>query len=88
MLPMVQRILFNPLDKEENKVLRDLSRREMVVLAPLVAVMIWMGVYPKPFLERMETTVVELLHNVEQKRAFTSPPLAELLGIDDQVAGE
>jgi NADH-quinone oxidoreductase subunit M len=88
MLPMVQRILFNPLDKEENRVLRDLSRREMVVLAPLVAVMIWMGVYPKPFLERMETTVVELLHNVEQKRAYTTPPLAELLGIGDQAAGE
>jgi NADH-quinone oxidoreductase subunit M len=98
MLPMVQRILFNPLDKEENRLLPDLSRREMVVLAPLVAVMIWIGVYPKPFLERMETTVVELLHNVEQKRAFTTPPIADLLGInemgdlttagDRQLAGE
>jgi NADH-quinone oxidoreductase subunit M len=81
MLPMVQRILFNPLAREENRTLPDLSRREMVVLAPLVAVMIWMGVYPKPFLERMGTTVVELIHSVEQKRAFTAPPLTELLGI-------
>jgi NADH-quinone oxidoreductase subunit M len=91
MLPMVQRILFNPLSKEENRLLPDLSRREMVVLAPLVAVMLWMGVYPKPFLERMETTIVELIHNVEQKRAFTSPPLTELLGIGGQngrMAGE
>jgi NADH-quinone oxidoreductase subunit M len=91
MLPMVQRILFNPLSKEENRLLPDLRRREMVVLAPLVAVMLWMGVYPKPFLERMETTIVELIHNVEQKRAFTSPPLTELLGIGGQngrMAGE
>src|SRR5690625_1921725 len=81
MLPMVQKIIFNPLDKEENKGLRDLSRRELVVLAPLVAIMIWMGVYPKPFLERMETTVVELLQNVEQKRAYNPPPIGEILGI-------
>jgi NADH-quinone oxidoreductase subunit M len=91
MLPMVQRILFNPLDKEENKGLKDLSRREMVVLAPLVAAMIWMGVYPKPFLERMEVTIVELLHNVEQKRVASPPPLAELIGIggrSGRVAGD
>lgn len=91
MLPMVQRILFNPLSNEANRSLPDLSRRELAVLAPLVALMIWMGVYPKPFLERMEPTIVELIHNVEQKRANTAPPIGELLGIDGQsgrMAGE
>ncbi len=73
MLPMVQRIWFNALDNPANRTLPDLSRREMVVLAPLVAVMIWIGVYPKPFLERMEVSVVELLQTVEQKRVPASP---------------
>ena len=69
MLPMVQRIWFNGLDRPENQGLKDLNRREMVVLLPLVVVMIWMGVYPKPFLERTEQSVVELLEGVERKRA-------------------
>ena len=80
MLPMVQKILFNALDKPENENLPDLNRREMVVLAPLVALMIWIGVYPKPFLERMEVTVVELLQDVEERRVVNPPPLGELIG--------
>ena len=69
MLPMVQRIWFNAPDRPENQNLKDLSRREMVVLMPLVVIMIWMGVYPKPFLERTEQSVAELLEDVERKRA-------------------
>ncbi|MBI4544187.1 MAG: NADH-quinone oxidoreductase subunit M [Gemmatimonadetes bacterium] len=80
MLPMVQRIWFNALDKEENRKLPDLSRRELAVLAPLVAVMLWMGVYPKPFLERVEVTLVELLESVEHKRLAPPPPVAVLTG--------
>jgi NADH-quinone oxidoreductase subunit M len=69
MLPMVQRMWFNEPDKPENRNLPDLSRRELTVLLPLVVVMLWMGVYPKPFLERTEQTVVELLQDVERNRA-------------------
>jgi NADH-quinone oxidoreductase subunit M len=78
MLPMVQRIWFNSLDKPENQGLPDLSRRELAVLLPLVAGMLWMGVYPKPFLERMEGTIVELLEGVEQRRLAGTPPFAIL----------
>ncbi len=69
MLPMVQRMWFNEPDKPENRNLPDLSVRELTVLLPLVTVMLWMGVYPKPFLERTEQTVVELLEGVERNRA-------------------
>ena len=69
MLPMVQRIWFNRLDKAENQKLPDLSRREMIVLGPLVAFMLLLGVYPKPVLDRMEVTVVQLLEGVEQGRS-------------------
>ncbi|HEY8484386.1 MAG TPA: NADH-quinone oxidoreductase subunit M [Longimicrobiales bacterium] len=82
MLPMVQRIWFNPLDKRENENLPDLSRREAVVLVPLIVGMLWLGVYPKPFLERMEVTIQDLLTTVEQKRITAAPPILELLGID------
>ncbi len=49
--------------------MHDLSRRELAALAPLVAVMIWMGVYPKPFLERMEPSVTQLVEQVQTSRA-------------------
>ncbi|MGI9627428.1 MAG: complex I subunit 4 family protein [Longimicrobiales bacterium] len=66
MLPMVQRILFNKLDKEENRNFPDLSRREMWVLGPLVALMIWIGVFPTPFLDRIGPSVERVLTRVEQ----------------------
>jgi NADH-quinone oxidoreductase subunit M len=68
MLPMVQKIWFNKLDRPENQI-ADLSRREMIVLGPLVAFMILMGVYPKPFLEKSEVTVMQLLQTVEARRS-------------------
>ena len=42
MLPMVQRIFFNRLDKDENRVVPDLTRRELAILVPMIALMIWM----------------------------------------------
>jgi NADH-quinone oxidoreductase subunit M len=69
MLPMVQRIWFNRLDNPANEPLRDLSRREIAVLAPLVAGMLWLGVYPQPFLERMELSIETLIESVERRSA-------------------
>ena len=65
MLPMVQRVFFNALDQEENRKVEDLSRREITILAPMIALMIWIGVYPTPFLQRMEPSVQAILERVE-----------------------
>ncbi len=65
MLPMVQKILFNSLEREENRTLPDLDRREVAVIAPLVALMIGLGVYPQPVLERMEPAVQAVVQHVE-----------------------
>src|SRR5690606_37248051 len=72
---MVQKILFNALDRPVNRRLPDLSRREIAVLAPLVAGMIWLGVYPKPFLERADVALTALIETVERKSAQTFFPL-------------
>ncbi len=50
----LQRILFNRLDKVENSHLHDLSLRELVVMLPLIVGMVWMGLYPRPVLDRMD----------------------------------
>jgi NADH-quinone oxidoreductase subunit M len=64
MLPMVQKVFFNALEKPENKAMPDLSKRELVILAPMVALMIWIGVQPGPFLRRMEPTVQAVIEQV------------------------
>ncbi len=65
MLPMVQRILFNKLEDPENRTMKDLSRREIAVLAPLLALMILLGVHPTPVLERMEPGVQAIVEYVD-----------------------
>ena len=64
----IQRILFNPLDKPENANIPDLNGRELVIMAPLVAAIIWLGVYPAPVLQRMEQAA-ERFVTVVQNRA-------------------
>ncbi len=65
MLPMVQRMFFNALDKDENREVEDLSLREITILTPLLALMIVIGVFPTPLLNRMEPSVRAILERVE-----------------------
>ncbi|NIP54835.1 MAG: NADH-quinone oxidoreductase subunit M, partial [Phycisphaerae bacterium] len=48
MLWAYQRVMFGPLNKPENKALRDLSVREIFVLTPIAIMIFVMGIYPKP----------------------------------------
>jgi NADH-quinone oxidoreductase subunit M len=60
----IQRILFNPLDKKENLHIPDLNWREIALVAPIVVVIIWLGVYPAPVLRRMEPAAAKLVAQV------------------------
>jgi len=61
MLWMFQRVMFGPITNEENRKLKDLSGREIFVLAPLMIAIIVMGVVPNFFFEKMETSVARVL---------------------------
>jgi len=65
MLPMVQKVFYNPLDKPESRAMKDLSHREIAILAPMVALMILIGWYPTPILRRMEPSVRAVIERVE-----------------------
>jgi len=65
----IQRILFNSLDKPENEHVPDLNRRELILMAPLVAGIIWLGVYPAPILRRMEPAAEKFVRQVEARSA-------------------
>ncbi len=57
MLWMYRRVIFGPLANPENQKLQDLSGREILILAPILALIVFMGVYPQPFLDRMKPSV-------------------------------
>jgi len=76
LLGALQRVIYNPLDKRENESLLDLSPRELAVLIPLLAGIVWIGVYPKPMLLRMEPAARQFLQSV---RPPSPPPTSPLL---------
>jgi NADH-quinone oxidoreductase subunit M len=64
MLPALQKVIYEPLTKHENEKLLDLSAREIAVLIPLIACIVWIGVYPAPILRRMEPAASALIQSV------------------------
>jgi NADH-quinone oxidoreductase subunit M len=64
LLPALQRVIYNPLDKGENEQLPDLSARELAVLVPLLVCIVWIGVYPQPILRRTEPAALRLIQSV------------------------
>jgi NADH-quinone oxidoreductase subunit M len=61
MLYLAARMIWSDCANPENKKLKDLDLREMAVLAPLVVLVFWIGVYPAPFLDVMHASVAHLL---------------------------
>jgi NADH-quinone oxidoreductase subunit M len=57
MLHAVLKMFWGPLDKPENEGLPDVTPRETIALAPLVLLVFWIGLYPRPFLSRMDGAV-------------------------------
>jgi NADH-quinone oxidoreductase subunit M len=64
MLWMLQRVLFGRITRDENRSLRDLNLREIGLLAPLLILMIAMGVYPRPFLDRTQGAILAIQSRV------------------------
>jgi NADH-quinone oxidoreductase subunit M len=64
-----ERVMWGPLTKAVNVTIADLSRREIAVMAPLLALMFLMGLYPRPLLNRMQPSVDALLARVHTAQA-------------------
>ena len=75
MLWLYQRTVFGPLDRPENKGLKDLSLREVLTLLPLVVLAFWIGLAPAPIFRVLEEPVARIVRQVEG----TAPaPVAQL----------
>jgi NADH-quinone oxidoreductase subunit M len=66
MLWLYQRTMFGKLDKPENQALKDLNTREVLTLAPLVALAFWIGLYPKPFLDILRPSVARIIQQMSE----------------------
>lgn len=68
MLWMFQRVVWGEVTNEANARLKDLSIREWVVVAPLIVLMIWIGVYSQPFMRTTEVSSKHLIQTVQSKQ--------------------
>ncbi len=62
---LYRRVIFGVLDKESLKSILDLSTREKVILFPLIALVIFFGVYPAPVFNVTEVSVQTLIDNYQ-----------------------
>ena len=67
LLWMVQRVFFGKVTNDKNRRLSDLSVREIALIAPLLFLMVFMGVYPRPFLDASRESVVAIQERVMQR---------------------
>jgi NADH-quinone oxidoreductase subunit M len=68
MLSAVQKMFFGPLDNPRNKDLKDLNVRETIALAPLVALVFVIGLFPNVFVSRMSDSVTSALDSFREGR--------------------
>ena len=61
MLLLYRRVVFGKLEKDDLKSLLDMTPREIFIFAPLVILVLWMGIWPMPFLDVMSASVDALL---------------------------
>jgi NADH-quinone oxidoreductase subunit M len=69
MLYLYQRTMFGKVENPKNERLLDLSNREFATFAPLLVLAVWIGLYPAPFLRRIETTVQRIVTRVKPEYA-------------------
>ena len=72
LLWMYQRVIFGDITHEENRALPDLSLREWVILVPVLACIIWIGVYPVALTGKTEASVQALIVQVQTKSAAST----------------
>ncbi|MCY4134343.1 MAG: NADH-quinone oxidoreductase subunit M [bacterium] len=73
--------VFHGTPDDANRSMPDLNWQEKLVMVPLVGLIVFLGVYPKPVIERMEPAVNELISHMEQVEGFDSPT------VDDRPEG-
>jgi NADH-quinone oxidoreductase subunit M len=83
MLVLYKKVFFGELTNEKNKVLPDLTTQELSALVPLVILVAWLGIYPKPVLEPINNSVTELVRHMHST-AVTDEAKKFLVDVNDK----
>jgi len=67
-----QRVFHGPID-DDNKSFKELTFKEGAVMLPLIGLIVFCGVYPKPLLDRIEPSVKGLITHVSDKTGYAEP---------------
>ena len=68
MLWMLQRVVLGQPQTPTISQLSDLSIRELVTVIPLAILILWIGLYPGPLMEMMDSSVTNLVQHMAQYR--------------------
>ncbi|MFQ6673323.1 MAG: NuoM family protein [Fidelibacterota bacterium] len=74
LLWLVERVFFGGLEKEENRHLTDMTKREWAAVVPIIVVIVWLGVYPGPVLEKIEPSVDALINRYKLASGHNDHP--------------
>jgi NADH-quinone oxidoreductase subunit M len=86
LLWLYQRVFWGPLDNPANFGVPDVNRRELGMMLSLIALMIWIGIYPKPLFEIMEQPVDYIVRKVDpeyfakERLTYPASPVAPASG--------
>jgi NADH-quinone oxidoreductase subunit M len=67
LLWLYQRVFFGPVTNPKNEKLHDLTAREIATFVPLIALALWIGLYPKPFFQILEQPATQISGDVHQR---------------------
>ena len=90
MLWLYQRTMFGKVDNPANAALTDLTGREVVTFVPLIALAVWIGLYPSPILRRVEPAVTRVIARVNTAypaNALTAPCTTSPSAVATTMAG-
>jgi len=83
-----QRVFHGEPD-DDNASFPEITWREGFVMAPLLALIVFLGVYPKPMLDRIEPAVNRLVSHIEANSDYVQPEVATAgAGPEGDVDGE
>ncbi len=76
MLYLYRRIIFGVITRADLRAMLDLNPREVLVFAPMIAIVLWMGIYPASFLRPMQPTLANLIEHVQAAQAIPAAKVA------------
>ena len=72
LLWLYQRVFFGKVENPKNEKLLDLTPRELATFLPLIAIALWIGVYPKPFFQILDQPVTAIVEQVQHPKLYNA----------------